>query len=849
MQRKHEIIATAIVIFLGFLFSSNLYADPSSRVGRLSYIQGVVSILPADTRSKIWVPARINLSLIPGDRLWADVNARAEIQLGNAALRMQDLTSLRILNLNNRIAQFDVAEGSVVMQVRRIDKNQVYEIDTPQLAFKMTQPGNYRVDVDDAGTSTTVTIRSGKATVYTKNTYYKITKPGSYRYVDNRFSQVTVYKLDNFDKWSLERERRTSRSISQKYVSVSLIGYEDLDSYGRWVSVQEYGNVWIPNRTGSGWAPYRNGNWSWVEPWGWTWIDDEPWGFATTHYGRWALYNNTWVWVPGRKVNQATYAPALVAFVGGSGFQISISVGNSSTGIAWFPLGPRDVYVPPYKVSEQYFSNINVNNTTINSTQINNVYNNTTVQNNYTYQQVPTAITAVPTKAFVESAPVAAAAVAVTPAEIKQAPASTTVDVKPENNIAPPSTTAVKPSDATLNKDPVVATPPATPTSIDTTLAPSANESTTAATIPAASDTGKEGTAVQPQQANGDAPVKPEAATTADQVTQDKTNADSKAVTDQTAADKAKQEQAPADAKVDADKGAADKVQQENAATAVQAGADKAEVAKVQQEQAAADAKAAADKVAADKVQQVNAAAEAQAGADKAEAAKAQQDQAAADAKAAADKVAADKVHQANAAAEAQQEQADAKAAADKVAADKAQQKKAAADARAEADKVAADKAQQEQATAAEAQAGADRAEAAKAQQEKAAADASAAADSAAADKAQQAKAAAEAQAGADRAEAAKAQQEKAAADAKAEADRAAADKAQQAQAAAQAQEAADRAEAARAQQEKAAAVAKAEADRITADNARQEKAAADERAQADKAAADSKAAAGQPTR
>src|SRR4029079_18322212 len=98
--------------------------------------------------------------------------------------------------------------------------------------------------------------------------------------------------------------------------------------------------VWMP-RVRAEWVPYRYGHWAWVEPWGWTWIDDAPWGFAPFHYGRWAYVRGGWVWAPGVMVARPVYAPALVAFVG---------VGGAS--VAWFPLGPREVYVPAWRARQ-----------------------------------------------------------------------------------------------------------------------------------------------------------------------------------------------------------------------------------------------------------------------------------------------------------------------------------------------------------------------------------------------------------------------------------------------------------------------------------------------------------------
>jgi hypothetical protein len=160
-------------------------------------------------------------------------------------------------------------------------------------------------------------------------------------------------------------------------------------------------------------------------------VDDAPWGFAVSHYGRWANIRGTWGWVPGPVRSRAVYAPALVAFVGGSNFQIALTIG-SVAGVAWFPLGPRDVYRPSYPVSRGYFNNINTSNTTINTTNITNVYNNVNVRNiTYVNQQVPGAIVAVPSTAFVQSQSVGRAAVRLSKEAIAKAPVTAVAAVAP----------------------------------------------------------------------------------------------------------------------------------------------------------------------------------------------------------------------------------------------------------------------------------------------------------------------------------------------------------------------------------------------------------------------------------
>ena len=145
-------------------------------------------------------------------------------------------------------------------------------------------------------------------------------------------------------------------------MSRDVIGYQQLDTYGEWRNDTAWGPVWVPRVSVADWAPYRYGHWSWIAPWGWTWIDDAPWGFAPFHYGRWAYVGTRWAWVPGPRLVRPVYAPALVAFVGGSGSNgpnWSIAVGAGQPGVAWFPLGPADMWRPGFRASRNYISNVN----------------------------------------------------------------------------------------------------------------------------------------------------------------------------------------------------------------------------------------------------------------------------------------------------------------------------------------------------------------------------------------------------------------------------------------------------------------------------------------------------------
>ena len=407
------------------------FADPPDRVARLAQINGAVSFSPAGEED--WVLAQPNRPLITGDRVWSDTGSRAEIEIGTAMARLGSTTSVALLNLDDRMAQIDLAQGTLNLRVRRLYPGQVYEIDTPNLAFSIQRAGDYRIDVDPAGNATIVRVRSGEGQAWGEGAAYTVGAGQQATFVGEGLHDYSFDALsapDAFDNWCFERNRRVDSAVAGRYVSPDIVGYSDLDDYGAWRSVEGYGNVWFPTAVAADWVPYRTGHWAWVDPWGWTWVDDAPWGFAPFHYGRWAYVSTRWCWVPGPIAVRPVYAPALVAFVGGAGFSLALSTGAVAA-IAWFPLGPGEVYRPAYAVSQNYFTSVNVSNTVVNTTVINNVYNNNVTNIAYRNRELPGAVTAVPTSTFSNAQPVAGHVVPVSPALLAREPVGPVAAVTP----------------------------------------------------------------------------------------------------------------------------------------------------------------------------------------------------------------------------------------------------------------------------------------------------------------------------------------------------------------------------------------------------------------------------------
>ncbi len=385
---------------------SDQAANPPGRAAQLSFAEGNVSLEPAGTGS--WTGATLNRPLTLGDKLWTDQNSRAELDIGNAVIRLGSTTGFSFLNLDEQTAQMQVTAGTVIIRVRSLANGEQDEIDTPNLALSLQQPGTYRVEVSDSGDTTIVKVDDGAALATGGGQSYPVTAQQSVTFTGTNTLAADYASLgspDSLDDWSMQRDQQEQQQVAaaQEYVPPETVGADDLGSYGTWQATPDWGYAWFPSVPVE-WAPYSLGSWVWVSPWGWTWVDEEPWGFAPFHYGRWGYWHRRWCWVPGPRRERSVYAPALVGWVGGRHVGGPGSMGER---VGWFPLGPRDVYVPGYHASSAYIRNINMTNTRlVNPADLGNGHQRRGTNFGYANSQVPGAVTAVPRNVFTSALPV-----------------------------------------------------------------------------------------------------------------------------------------------------------------------------------------------------------------------------------------------------------------------------------------------------------------------------------------------------------------------------------------------------------------------------------------------------------
>jgi hypothetical protein len=382
------IVAVVIALIAGLGVAFWMKHEPTASAAELPYaariqrVDGEVAFsdsLPNSDANADWVAATPNQPFSVGDRIYTRDNSRTSLAFsGRNFARLDPNTSLDVVSLDDRRTQLALRDGSAMFDVGYLAPNELFEVATPNGAINFEQPGLYNLGFDNNG-GVLVSVLSGLAQVVGSggsgqinkgemltlvgqvasqlvlsrlngqdagrqvDDYYRYQYPNSY---DGRYNNYDTYLSDPYyyDPYR--------RNVSYQYASSSIPGLNDLDYYGDWQNVDNYGYAWRP-RVDSGWVPYQQGAWTNDYPYGPTWVSSEPWGYAPYHYGRWANVGNQWYWIPDRVNTIPAYAPALVAFV-------PLDDANQ---IGWVPLGPGDGYAPRYYDANwqpQYLTRTNV---------------------------------------------------------------------------------------------------------------------------------------------------------------------------------------------------------------------------------------------------------------------------------------------------------------------------------------------------------------------------------------------------------------------------------------------------------------------------------------------------------
>lgn len=391
-------LSRLFLVLACLLVTASAQADPPARVGRLALVENGVNFYV--DRDDEGGPASINWPISSGARLASERRGRAEIWVGSTAFRLGGNSQLAFPAVDDAEVTLQLTRGTLAVSILDREQSKDVSVLTPEGRIRFMTPGRYRIDV--AADHSRLTVQAGAAVF---NETQLAGGESGVLYGGERLRVAPDYDRDAFDDWVAERENAALASQARRHVSPAMTGYQDLDAYGTWQTQAEYGAVWYPVGVAADWAPYRFGRWAWVAPWGWTWIDQAPWGFAPFHYGRWVHVHNRWGWVPGSYVARPVYAPALVAWIGNPGWSVSFSFG-AAPAVGWFPLAPREVYVPGFRASADYAHRVNhahIRNLALVDRALRNG-----PPRPYAYRELPQAVTVVPSSHLREGRPITA---------------------------------------------------------------------------------------------------------------------------------------------------------------------------------------------------------------------------------------------------------------------------------------------------------------------------------------------------------------------------------------------------------------------------------------------------------
>ncbi len=333
-------------------------SDPPGRVGRISLASDGTTLRIGDQATT--GGATVNWPVSTSAIVESGTVARTEARVGSTAIRLDGNTALEFAELSDERIWLRLHRGTAAIGIRNPEHAAELALDTSHGRIRFDGVGHYRIDVNAAMTA--VTAVSGTARIEGMGLAVRAGERIQFFGGPDRNYVVARAVADDFAQWSFARERLEARA-DDGAASPEMTGFEELSRHGTWRETPEYGPAWFPQGLPGDWAPYRWGHWAWIAPWGWTWIDDAPWGFAPSHYGRWLFIGGSWAWLPGAHAARPIYAPALVVWMGNPGWQVAFSFGTAPA-VGWFPLGPREPFYPAYRCSPRHVHHLNVTHVT-----------------------------------------------------------------------------------------------------------------------------------------------------------------------------------------------------------------------------------------------------------------------------------------------------------------------------------------------------------------------------------------------------------------------------------------------------------------------------------------------------
>jgi hypothetical protein len=345
-----------ILMCVLFVFSIPTLS-PAGVIGpaRIRLVDGDVMFRTPDASE--WLPASVNTPLDEGDAVWCPEGTKAEIQLSDGTLiRMDSDSQLDLLSNEEGFTHLHLANGKLYVRTAQNSAKNSLQIDADDTTVLPEARTRFRIDML-SNSQEDVAIFKGSAYVEGGGNRTKV-RAGEHIALEEGHSEILpLNPPDSWESWNVDRDRSQSSSAkADSYLPDELRNHTyELNSYGTWVRVPEYGMVWRPNVNTSGdWAPYRSGRWIWRGN-DYVWISYESWGWVPYHYGRWAVASGFgWFWVPPIR-GDVYWGPGYVGWY------------RTGSYIGWTPLAPGELF---YGYGHYGRHSVNITNTNVNTSTI-----------------------------------------------------------------------------------------------------------------------------------------------------------------------------------------------------------------------------------------------------------------------------------------------------------------------------------------------------------------------------------------------------------------------------------------------------------------------------------------------
>ncbi len=359
-RRLASVAVVAVAALAGAGARAQAQEDPPGRMGRVAEVTGSVRTISIEGA---WVDVVRNEPLTTGDRVTTDKTGRATLQIGSTVLRVGPDSDVTLTQLDDQRIRLKFDHGMLEVRVRSDDIPGELFIDTDEGAWVPHHQGQYRFDRAGTGLLLAAQALSGDMLLEAPDSSLPVAAPQRAQVWRTGARQTTNYKMvppvkDAFGDAVLAADKQDDAQAAanaRAQVSPEMTGAADLARFGTWSVGADGAHVWTPAKLPAGWQPFQQGAWWWSPRWGWTWVDDQPWGFAPSHYGRWLQARGHWTWMPGQwGATRPVYAPATVGWFGGPSLAV-----DGAPAVGWVALAPDELLFPGYAVSAKYWSALN----------------------------------------------------------------------------------------------------------------------------------------------------------------------------------------------------------------------------------------------------------------------------------------------------------------------------------------------------------------------------------------------------------------------------------------------------------------------------------------------------------